>query len=529
MSSISLRLADCPARVAELAIGYGSEQLELAYELGRSLVEKGGELLAALQLHDRGRLSALPTAREAGGTAQLLGRAAEIGMHLLTPVTMPIPGHRHTGGQLGAELVERSRVEEELRAATFELARQRERLELRVAERTRELALSNARLAREVERRGRAQEALRVSERRERLAHERLVHAIASLADGFALFDRGDRLVLCNERYRAVHAPPGGALEPGVSHASLLRRSAERGAFGPIDDLDGWIAERASRDRGSHGAYGLQLADGRYLLVRSARTPEGETVELLADVSELKAAEAQLSRRNAQLAAINAELERYAHIVSHDLRSPMRGVRLIVDWIMEDAGATATGRLAEYLALLRGQVARFEQMLDDLLQYSRLGHDAAPAEQVDLDELLGETVRFLAPPEGFIVRSAGRLGRAHGVRVELELILRNTIDNAIKHHDRAHGRILVQARRRRGELELEVRDDGPGIPAQFHERVFEIFAKLRPRDEVEGTGLGLSMLRRVVQQRGGQVRLLSGPPARGTTFRILLPQPTAAR
>jgi signal transduction histidine kinase len=196
---------------------------------------------------------------------------------------------------------------------------------------------------------------------------------------------------------------------------------------------------------------------------------------------------------------------------------------------MEDAAETATGRLAEYLALLRTQVARFERMLDDLLHYSRLGHDAALAQEVDLDELLKETVRLLAPPEGFAVRSAGRLGRANGVEVELGLILRNTIDNAIKHHDRGRGLIQLETRHRRGELEIEIRDDGPGIPTQFHERVFEIFAKLRPRDEVEGSGLGLSMLRRLVQQRGGHVRLISNPPIRGTTLRIVLPQPVPDR
>ena len=198
---------------------------------------------------------------------------------------------------------------------------------------------------------------------------------------------------------------------------------------------------------------------------------------------------------------------------------------------MEDAAETATGRLAEYLALLRTQVARFERMLDDLLHYSRLGHDAALAQEVDLDELLKETVRLLAPPEGFTVRSAGRLGRANGVvKVELGLILRNTIDNAIKSSrprprpDPARDAPPPWRAGDRG-----IRDDRPGIPTQFHERVFEIFAKLRPRDEVEGSGLGLSMLRRLVQQRGGHVRLISNPPIRGTTLRIVLPQPLPER
>jgi signal transduction histidine kinase len=529
MSPLGARFADYPTRVAEYAVGHGSDQLDLAYELGRSVVETGSELLAALELHDRGTLDALPVLGEDAGTAQLFERAAEMRLHLLAPVAMAISGYLVTGEQWCGERAERGRIEEELRAVAFELARQRESLEGRVAERTRELALTYARLAREFERRGRAQEALRSSGQRERLAHERLVHAIESLGDGFALFDRDDRLVLCNARYREIHAAAAAILVPGTSYAAILRRSAEEGAFGPIDELDGWVAERASRRRVSHEPYGLQLASGPYLLVRSARTPEGEIVELLADVSSLKAGEAQLSRRNAQLGAINAELERYAYIVSHDLRSPLRGVRLIVDWIMEDAAETATGRLAEYLALLRTQVARFERMLDDLLHYSRLGHDAALAQEVDLDELLKETVRLLAPPDGFTVRSGGRLGRANGVEVELGLILRNTIDNAIKHHDRGRGLIQVETRRRRGELEIEIRDDGPGIPTQFHERVFEIFAKLRPRDEVEGSGLGLSMLRRLVQQRGGHVRLISNPPIRGTTLRIVLPQPVPDR
>jgi signal transduction histidine kinase len=207
----------------------------------------------------------------------------------------------------------------------------------------------------------------------------------------------------------------------------------------------------------------------------------------------------------------------------------LRGVRLIVDWIMEDAAPGATGALAEYLGLLRSQVARLERMLDDLLQYSRLGHDAAVAGEVDLDALFTESLRLIGPPESFTIRTVGRLGRAHGVQVELALILRNTIDNAIKHHDRGAGEVLVAVLHRCGELELLIRDDGPGIPAMFHERVFEVFAKLQPRDEVEGSGLGLSMVSRIVQQRGGQVSVISDPPTRGTTIRILLPQPVEDR
>ena len=102
--------------------------------------------------------------------------------------------------------------------------------------------------------------------------------------------------MLCNARYREIHAVAAAILVPGTSYAAILRQSAEMGAFGPIDELDDWVAERAGRHRASHEPYGLQLASGPYLLVRGARTPDGEVVELLADVSGLKAAEAQLSR-----------------------------------------------------------------------------------------------------------------------------------------------------------------------------------------------------------------------------------------
>lgn len=237
------------------------------------------------------------------------------------------------------------------------------------------------------------------------------------------------------------------------------------------------------------------------------------------------AAELALAEAEARLARLEAELEQLIHIASHDLKEPLRGIDRLAAWIGEDLGAATPPAVAEHLALLRGRVRHLGRLLDDLLAYARVGRVGGRVERVDLAALAARVVALLDPPPGILIALEPGLPTLRAEPAALETVLRNLLANAIRHHDRPQGRVSVAARLRRDALELRVADDGPGIPPACHERIFAPFRSLKPRGEGSGTGMGLAIVRRLVEGHGGIVMVESAPPARGATFRAIFPLP----
>ncbi len=216
-------------------------------------------------------------------------------------------------------------------------------------------------------------------------------------------------------------------------------------------------------------------------------------------------------------AASAQDLDNFAYAASHDLRAPLRAIDSLATWIAEDNGATLAQKSREHLDKMRQRVGRMERLLDDLLEYSRAGRMRGEVEEVDIAQLLEETVARLSPPNGFEVKITAEIESLRTNRSELAVVLGHLIENAIRHHDRTDGRVEVTVRDRGSYLEFSVSDDGPGIEPRFQSRVFAVFETLRPRDDVEGTGVGLSVVKKIVESRDGEISLESEGD-RGTTF-----------
>ncbi|MEZ4711762.1 MAG: PAS domain S-box protein [Caldilineaceae bacterium] len=259
------------------------------------------------------------------------------------------------------------------------------------------------------------------------------------------------------------------------------------------------------------------------------------------DISQRKAAEAALQELNAtleqrvlrrtdELERSNRELDQFAYVASHDLRAPLRAIDHLANWITEDVGNTLPPASQQHLTTLRGRIQRLEKLLEDLLAYSRVGRQLAAAEIVDSGHLVRQIVELLAPPAHFTVQVADDMPTLRTHRVPLELVLRNLIDNAIKHNDRidghVDGRIGVSAAEQGDWIEFTVQDNGPGIAPAFHERIFQIFQTLQPRDEVEGSGMGLAVVKKAVESMGGAIRVESAE-GRGAVFRFTWPKQSA--
>lgn len=240
------------------------------------------------------------------------------------------------------------------------------------------------------------------------------------------------------------------------------------------------------------------------------------------DITPLKRDEAELRQQADELARSNQELDEFAYIASHDLKTPLRGIDNLSKWIEEDASGSLSETSREHLRKLRQRVARLERLLDDLLQYSRAGHQLGDLMPIQTGPLVRYIVEILAPPAGFVVNVAEDLPRIKTHKAPLELVFRNLIDNAIKHHDRTEGYIEVSAVSRGRFMEFCVSDDGPGIPSDYHVRIFRMFQTLKPRDELESSGMGLAVVKKVVERQGGRVTVESHV-GRGTTFRFTWP------
>ncbi len=241
-------------------------------------------------------------------------------------------------------------------------------------------------------------------------------------------------------------------------------------------------------------------------------------VVVFRDISELK-------RMENKLKATNEELETFAYLASHDLKAPLRVINNASEWLAEDLEEHLSDEDRENMALLRSRVTRMEHLLDDLLLYSRIGRvtDASFQEKINGKAMIDNILALLSPPEHITVTVSEGFADIETPRMPLQQILYNLIGNAIKHHDKPQGHINVSARALDHDYEFCIEDDGPGIESRYHNKIFEIFRTLKPRDQVEGSGIGLSVVKKYVDLYGGRIELHS-QVGEGCRFTIIWPK-----
>ena len=279
----------------------------------------------------------------------------------------------------------------------------------------------------------------------------------------------------------------------------------------------------------------LRRHDGAYRAMQARAVPvrgdDGrvrEWVGVHADVTAERAARVQREALIAALERSNRDLDQFAYVASHDLKAPLRGISNLSSWIEEDLAAVMTDDAREQMVLLRGRVHRMEALIDGVLQYSRAGRGRVAPERVDTGALAREAVELLAPPPGARVEVADGMPAVTAERVPLQQVFLNLVGNALKYAGRADVVVRVGWNAERpGWYRFSVADNGPGIAPQYHERVFGIFQTLQSRDRMEGTGIGLSVVKKIVEGQGGRVWIESAEGA-GATFHFTWPAAPAA-
>jgi PAS domain S-box-containing protein len=380
----------------------------------------------------------------------------------------------------------------------------------------------------------------RADEERERLIREletgraRLEQIFTEAPAVMALFTGPDHVItLVNPRWEQSVGKPGAV---GRSFREVFPEFKESGLFELLDQVyetgepyvnpevnvplerfssgvleDTWwnLVWRPLAGDGAHG---------RDILVHAVEV----TTQVVARRQVEEKAE-ELARAAQALEASNRELDQFAFVASHDLKAPLRGIANLATWIEEDLGDAAPGAVNQHLQLLHGRVRRMEGLISGILEYSRAGRVRERPVRVDVGELVQEVVELIAPSALVRVEVDPGMPVLLTERLPLQQVLMNLVGNAVKYTRRDEPWVRVSAREEGGMWELAVRDNGPGIAPEYHERIFGIFQRLEARDKVEGTGIGLSIVKKLVESRGGRVWVESEEGA-GSTFRFLWPQ-----
>ena len=219
----------------------------------------------------------------------------------------------------------------------------------------------------------------------------------------------------------------------------------------------------------------------------------------------------------------NEELDQFAHIVSHDLKAPLRGIDNVITWIEEDHSTELPPKISEYIQLIKGRLLRAENMIRGILMYARVGKQNPEREYINLNLLLQDTIENLVVRPGLRIEVEDDLPEIYTERIPLQQVLSNLISNAIKYHDKKEGYIKVYVKNERDHCEFFVEDNGPGISKTYHEKIFAIFQTLQERDSFESTGVGLAIVKKILDDRKQRITLNS-EPGKGTIFSFTWPK-----
>ncbi|WP_299662802.1 CHASE domain-containing protein [uncultured Psychromonas sp.] len=240
-------------------------------------------------------------------------------------------------------------------------------------------------------------------------------------------------------------------------------------------------------------------------------------------MKEADAAKVLAELRAVDLARSNKDLDEFAYVASHDLKAPLRGIDQLATWVVEDLEEGNLEEIPSHLKMMRNRIQRLETLLNDLLTYSRANRQEKSISKIDANIVINDLFHLVAPLDGFSLIIKNNLPTFLTYRAPFEQVIRNLLSNAIKHHDKKQGNIKIGCTETELFYQFSIEDDGPGIASDYHQDIFKMFKTLRPRDETEGSGMGLALIKKIVEHYSGEVTVESAL-GEGCTFYFTWPK-----
>ncbi|MFC3121714.1 sensor histidine kinase [Agaribacter flavus] len=227
------------------------------------------------------------------------------------------------------------------------------------------------------------------------------------------------------------------------------------------------------------------------------------------NAEQLRHREDELLNANSQLTQLNKNLNMFIRVSSHDLRTPLRGIEVLAHMIEEDLDNNEIASAKRHNARVKTRVKRIDQLVASLSEYVRAERPETNIVEVEFKALVDECIDLLNVPTSFEFTIDTQVAKIRINQIAFTTVIRNLIDNAIKHHDCDQGAIEITLSESQSHYEISVVDDGPGVPARFQERIFKPFETLQPKDKVEGSGMGLSIIKKLIEHHKGDIHLQS--------------------
>ncbi len=243
------------------------------------------------------------------------------------------------------------------------------------------------------------------------------------------------------------------------------------------------------------------ISNGQFTVVNDTRNDEltglSRSLNIMSD---------RLSKNIRDLENRNAELNKFAYVVSHDLKAPVRGIHNLIKWIEEDLGHELTPEMKKYLDMIPQRTKRMEDLINGLLEYARISQRTNVSE-IDVNKLVRDIADSIVPRHFKV--EIDHLPHLYAERLKLEQVFSNLISNSVKYTAPSNGHIIVSCEEHSEFYRFSVRDNGIGVDPEYHEKIFEIFQTLRDKNEIESTGVGLAIVKKIIEDQHGAIKLIS--------------------